>query len=94
MKIKHDPQAGHFTLYMNDKKNTGSKMIAPNCIVDFDADGNVIAIEILDAPKNEIDPAQVEYIDITTPAYRAAQDQRLAERKAAREAEKDNHPPH
>lgn len=90
MKIKHDPKSGDFTLYLNEKQNAGSKMITPNCILNFDTEGNVIGIEILDAPKYGIDPTAVEYIDITTPAYQAAREQRIQERKALREAQKNN----
>ena len=89
MKIKHDPKHGHFILLMNEKNNAGSKMVAPNCILDFDSDGNVIAVEILDAPKHDIDPTVVEYIDVTDPLYRDAQNKRMQERRAAHEAQKN-----
>jgi len=81
MKIRHDKEYGHFKIILNSKKNAGSQKVADNCVLDFDAEGNVIGIEILNAPRHDIDPAQLDYTDISDPAYKAELLKKVAARK-------------
>jgi uncharacterized protein YuzE len=80
MKLEYDPKSGAFTLRLNDKKSAKSKMITDDCILKFDAEGNVIALEILDATRHGIDYTHVEMVDVTDPALKAERLKRIKER--------------
>lgn len=47
--INYDKQTDILTLYFNDNSIEDSDEIAPGVIVDYDADGHVVGVEILDA---------------------------------------------
>jgi uncharacterized protein YuzE len=82
MKIEHDPISGHFTIVLNGQKSVSNKRINSNCILDLDENGEVIAIEILHPDKRGIDPLNVQFVDISDPAY-------LAELHAKRAAKQE-----
>jgi uncharacterized protein YuzE len=49
MRIKYDPDVDVLTIYLRDDAYAESDQAAPNLIVDFNSDGQPIAIEILNA---------------------------------------------
>lgn len=49
MKMHYDPEADAFSVQFAGKEAyAGSEEVAPGVILDFDADGQVIGVEILD----------------------------------------------
>jgi len=65
MKIRHDPDANAAKIYLNNNKYHHSQMITPSCILDFDEQGNIIAVELLNLTTHAIDLGTIEYTDIT-----------------------------
>lgn len=51
MRIHYDPRADAASIILAETDVADSDEVAPGVILDFDAEGNVIAIEILDAGK-------------------------------------------
>lgn len=51
MNIEYDAKADIFRILLNDKSIEESDEVEPGVIVDYDADGNVVGIEVLDASK-------------------------------------------
>lgn len=49
MKVRYDPEADALYLRLADASVTDSEEVRPGIVLDFDADGRVVAIEILDA---------------------------------------------
>lgn len=51
MNVEYDARADIFHVLLNDKPIEESDELEPGVIVDYDADGNVVGIEVLDASK-------------------------------------------
>jgi uncharacterized protein YuzE len=49
MKIEYDAEADVLMVYLREGHYAESDQVAPNIVVDFDADRNPLAIEILNA---------------------------------------------
>ncbi len=49
MKVKYDPEADAVFLRLAEGDIVGSEEMKPGMIVDFDADGKIVAIEFLNA---------------------------------------------
>lgn len=49
MKVRYDPEADALYLRLADASVADSEEVRPGIVLDFDADGRVVAIEILDA---------------------------------------------
>jgi uncharacterized protein YuzE len=58
-KVKYDAQTDILVLRLSDKPIIESVEIEPGVIVDYDANGQVVAVELLDAS---------EYIKVSAPA--------------------------
>ncbi len=58
MKIKYDAQADILRIRLNDVEIEESEQVEPGVIVDYDAEGHIVGIEILDA--SEIVQPQVK----------------------------------
>ena len=56
MKITYDPDADAMTIRFNDARIRESDEITPNVIADFDENGEVVGIEILEASRLVTDP--------------------------------------
>lgn len=52
----YDPQVDVLTVSFSDAPVEESAEIEPGIIVDYDADGNIIGVEILDASKRIVRP--------------------------------------
>lgn len=61
MKIIYDQQVDVLSIILSEGKVADSDESTPGVILDYDADGNVIALEILDASKRPGNPRAVEY---------------------------------
>ena len=61
MKITYDPESDTLSVILKDAPIAESDEDKPGVILDFDADGDVVAFEILDASHRVTDPRHVEF---------------------------------
>lgn len=61
MKADYDSQVDILTVVFSDAQVTESDEIKPGVILDYDAAGNVIGLEILDASQRVNNPASMEF---------------------------------
>ena len=61
MKVKYDPEVDVLSIRLSDVPVEESDEDKPGVILDYDKNGNVVGIEILDASKRMGDPMSVEY---------------------------------
>ena len=61
MKVKYDKEVDVLYIVFNEKKIKESDEDKPGIILDYDKDGLIVGIEILDASKKMKNPAIVEY---------------------------------
>lgn len=61
MKVTYDAQTDTLRLIFREAPITESDEEKPGVILDFDDDGNVVSIEILDASQRVENPAQVDF---------------------------------
>ncbi len=61
MKVKYDKEVDVLYIVFNEKKIIESDEDKPGIILDYDADGSIVGIEILDASKKMKHPTKVEY---------------------------------
>jgi len=61
MKVRYDPEVDVLSIMLSDAPVEESDEDKPGVILDYDAAGNVVAIEILDASKRMANPLSVEY---------------------------------
>lgn len=61
MKVTYDPEIDVLSILWNDTPVEESDEAQPGVIMDYDADGNLIGIEILNASKRIDNPQSVEY---------------------------------
>jgi uncharacterized protein YuzE len=61
MKITYDPEVDVMRIIFNNSPIEESDEEKPGFIVDYDEDGNVVGLEILDASKRMDNPRSVEY---------------------------------
>ena len=61
MKVKYDKEVDVIYIVFSDKKIKESDEDKPGIILDYDKDGSIVGIEILDASKKMKFPAKVEY---------------------------------
>ncbi|MBF2003181.1 MAG: DUF2283 domain-containing protein [Hydrococcus sp. C42_A2020_068] len=62
MKIKYDPEVDVIRIILKDAEIEESDEETPGIILDFDANRNVIGIEILQASKQIDNPQAIEYM--------------------------------
>ena len=53
MKIEYDPAIDALYVRLADTKVIDSEQVQPGIILDFDADGKVVAVEVLNASKRQ-----------------------------------------
>lgn len=61
MKADYDSQVDILTVVFSDVPVAESDEIKPGVILDYDAEGNVIGLEILDASRRVQNPASMEF---------------------------------
>jgi uncharacterized protein YuzE len=61
MKVTYDPEIDVLRIVLSDTAIAESDEERPGVILDFDADGNVVGLEILDASKRVDNPRTVSY---------------------------------
>ena len=61
MKVTYDPEVDVLRIVLNDARVEESDEDKPGIILDYDGDGNVVGIEILDASKRMENPRSLEY---------------------------------
>ncbi len=61
MKVRYDPETDTLTLRLNDRQISESDEATPGVILDFDAGGQVVGIEILQASRTGASPQSIEY---------------------------------
>src|SRR5688572_5998682 len=90
MNVTHSPTANALYIKLNDHTVAQTKKASDSVMLDFDADGNLIGIELLDASEYVDNPTTITYEQLTTalrPSEAAIQAQRQAI-KAARQHRK------
>jgi len=61
MKVTYDPEVDIVRILFSDAEIEQSDEDKPGIILDYDKDGNIVGLEILDASKRVKDPRSVEY---------------------------------
>jgi uncharacterized protein YuzE len=61
MKITYDPEVDVLRILFKDAEIEESDEDKPGVILDYDKDGNIVGLEILDASKRIENPQTVEY---------------------------------
>ena len=61
MKVKYNPEVDVLSIVLSDASVEESDEDKPGVILDYDKDGNVVGLEILDASKRMGNPMSVEY---------------------------------
>lgn len=61
MKVTYDPEVDALRILLSNAPIEESDEDKPGVILDYDASGNVVGIEILDASKRMEDPRSMEY---------------------------------
>jgi uncharacterized protein YuzE len=61
MKADYDREVDVLTVVFNDAPVAESDEVKPGVILDFDSDGNVVGMEILDASRRVTNPAAMEF---------------------------------
>jgi len=61
MKVTYDPETDTLRLLFGSAQIEESDEDKPGVILDYDKDGNIVGLEILDASKRMDDPRKLEY---------------------------------
>jgi uncharacterized protein YuzE len=61
MKVKYDPEVDVLSIVLSDAPVEESDEDKPGVILDYDKNGNVVGLEILDASRRMGNPMSVEY---------------------------------
>ena len=61
MKVQYDPEVDVLSILLSENPVEESDEDKPGLILDYDKDGNVVSLEILDASKRMGNPMLVEY---------------------------------
>jgi len=68
MKVTYDRQTDTLTVIFSDTPVAESDEDKPGVILDYDASGNLVSLEILDASRRVMVPTRIEYQVGPTPA--------------------------
>ena len=61
MKVTYDPEVDVLRILLSDAPIEESDEDKPGVILDYDKDGNIVGLEILEASKRTSNPRSVEY---------------------------------
>lgn len=67
MKVIYDSETDILSIILRDTVVVESDEDKPGTILDYDAAGNIVSLEILDASRRVLSPMQMEY-QVLTPA--------------------------
>ena len=67
LRVRVDHGADAVTLTLTDRPIEGSEEVADGIIVDYDAEGRIVGIEILDASKRTDDPGALKAFSFEAP---------------------------
>lgn len=67
MKVTYDSQTDTLTVVFTETPVAESDEDKPGIILDYDASGNLVSLEILDASRRAMVPTQIEYKVAPTP---------------------------
>jgi len=62
VKVTYDPKVDVLRILLSNAPNEESDEEKPGVILDYDKDGNVVGLEILNASKRVSNPRSVEYV--------------------------------
>ncbi len=68
MKVTYDQQTDTLTVIFAETPVAESDEDKPGIILDYDASGNLVSLEILDASRRVMVPTRIEYQIAPTPA--------------------------
>ena len=61
MKVTYDPEVDVLRILFNNRPVEESDEDKPGMIIDYDKEGNVVGLEVLDASKRVENPRSLEY---------------------------------
>jgi uncharacterized protein YuzE len=61
MKVTYDPEVDALTIILSDVAVEESDEAKPGVILDYDANGNIVGLEILNASKRVDNPKSIDY---------------------------------
>lgn len=61
MKVRYDREVDALSIVLSDALVEESDETAPGIVLDYDACGNIVAVEILEASKRTAQPRELEY---------------------------------
>jgi len=61
MRVVYDPKTDTLTIVLSDAPIVESDEDKPGIVLDYDAAGNLISLEILDASRRVVQPTQMIY---------------------------------
>ena len=85
MYVTYSPTANALYIKLNDHTVAHTTKASDSVMLDFDADGNLIGIELLDASDYVDSPTTITYEQLTT-ATRPSEEAIRAQRQAIKEA--------
>ena len=68
MRVRIDQSADAIYLNLTDRPIEGSEEVADGIIVDYDAEGRIVGVEILDASKRTDDPEVLKQFSFELPS--------------------------
>lgn len=68
MKVIYDRETDTLTVIFTEAPVTESDEDKPGVILDYDATGNLVSLEIMDASQRVLSPTRIEYQVASTPA--------------------------
>lgn len=68
MKVIYDPETDTLTIIFSERPVAESDEDKPGVILDYDAYGNLVSVEILDASQRVTAPSRIEYQVTSIPA--------------------------
>ena len=68
MKLHVDPEADALYLRLNESKIIESEEVAPGVVLDYDANGEVVGVEILSLSERGVDINKLDFQTLRAPA--------------------------